>query len=78
MRNVGKADRLVRVILGVVLGFLVYTKVVTGALAFVLGIVAALMLITGLMGWCGLYMIIGKNTCSCGGCDNKEEEAKKP
>jgi len=42
---------------------LIITKVLTGAAAIILGIVAGMFLITSLFGFCGLYSLIGINTC---------------
>ena len=66
-KNVGSADKIVRIVLAVVLGGLVLAKAVTGALAVVLGIVAGIMLLTGGLGWCGLYTVLGINTNKCCG-----------
>jgi hypothetical protein len=61
--NESKSDRIIRVVIGVVLGLLVTFKVVTGGFAIALGIVAAIALITGLVGFCGLYALVGLSTC---------------
>lgn len=64
-KNVGSIDRTVRIIIAVLLGILVAAKVVTGTLAVVLAVVAVIALFTGLVGWCGLYAVLGINTCKC-------------
>lgn len=56
--NVGMVDRLIRFIIAIIfiiLGFM-YTP-----LWF---IVAAVALITALLGWCGIYALFGWNTCN--------------
>ena len=56
-KNVGTADRIVRLILGIVIiGLGLYFKSWWG----VIGIIP---LITGLIGYCGLYRLFGINTC---------------
>lgn len=61
--NESAADRIIRIILGLVLGALVVFKVVTGVAAIVIGIAAAIFLITGLIGFCAIYALFGICTC---------------
>lgn len=64
--NVGGADRIIRIILGVVLLALVFLSPATlggGALYWVALIAGLAMLLTGLFRFCGLYKILGINTC---------------
>jgi uncharacterized membrane protein HdeD (DUF308 family) len=59
--NVGKIDRIVRVVLGVLLiGNVFY------ALQNPIGWVGVILLITGIAGICPLYSLIGVNTKSTG------------
>jgi Protein of unknown function (DUF2892) len=60
--NESPADRIVRIIAGVVLAALVLTGVVTGAPAIVAGVVAAIALVTGIIGFCPLYAILRFST----------------
>ncbi len=60
--NVASWDRIVRVVLGLVLGYLVIAGVITGALAIVLGIVGVVFLITGIVGFCPLYSALKLST----------------
>ena len=55
IKNVGPADRAVRIILGAVLDFLIVMGLVDGLFAALLGVVAALSLMTGLFGRCPAY-----------------------
>ena len=57
--NVGSIDRVLRIIVGAALVVLAATGTV-GAW----GYVGLLPLLTGLMGWCGLYTLLGKSTCT--------------
>jgi hypothetical protein len=59
----GNTDKAIRIVIAIVLGVLIYTNVVTGALALVLGIVGAIFVLTSLVSFCPLYRIFGMNTC---------------
>ena len=56
--NVGGIDRVLRIVLGLLLIALPATGTV-GAW----GYLGLLPLATGLLGWCGLYRVLGINTC---------------
>ena len=56
-QNVGTLDRLIRFVLALVLGYLVIVGKVTGLLAVILTVVAMISLVTGALGWCGLYAV---------------------
>ena len=56
--NVGNIDRSIRVIAGLSLVGMAFTDIL-GAWAWI-GIVP---LVTGLMGWCPAYKLLGLNTC---------------
>ena len=62
-RNVGGMDRIIRLILGVVLLCLALLHVVAGTMAIVAYVVAAIALVTGIVGWCGAWSLLGINTC---------------
>lgn len=61
--NEGTVDRVIRVIFGFIL---VYTGAIpmglSGALAYIVVLIGLILLITGIIGHCGLYTIIGINT----------------
>lgn len=61
-KNVGGSDRVVRIVVALVLGVLVYMKTLEGTAAIVAGVVAAYLLITGLLGACLVYKLIGVDT----------------
>jgi uncharacterized membrane protein len=61
-QNEGKLDRTVRIVLG--LAILLLSVFVSGVLQIVFYIIGAVALITGIIGFCGLYKILGINTCS--------------
>jgi len=61
-KNVGQIDRIIRVALAVLVGILYFTGVISGTWAIILGILAAILLVTGLVGTCPLYMLLGTST----------------
>ncbi len=68
-QNVGQMDRLARIGLGAAAGITslgLLGNIVPGpvALSPVLGIIAIMLVGTGLTGFCGLYAALGMNTCS--------------
>ncbi len=68
-QNVGSVDRKIRIAIGAVagtvsLGILAGVVALPGAVSLLLGIVALMMLGTAAAGTCGLYSILGVDTCS--------------
>jgi len=62
-KNVGNADKSVRVLLAIVVALLYYFNVIEGTLAYILMAVAIILLVTSLINFCPLYKILGINTC---------------
>ncbi len=62
-KNMGSADRIIRVILAVIFGALYFTGTVSGVLGTVLLILGVVFLITALVRFCPLYTIVGLKTC---------------
>jgi len=63
-KNVGNIDKIVRVLIAIVAAYFAYTGEFESAwIAYVLWAVAILMLLTALMGRCGLYSVCGASTC---------------
>lgn len=65
-KNMGTADRIVRIVLAVIFATLYFTQTVTGTLGFVLMLLAGVFLLTSLVGFCPLYRPLGISTCSKG------------
>ena len=63
-KNIGSADRIIRVVIAIILGVLYFTGSVTGVLGIVLLVVAVMLILTSLVGFCGLYKLLGIKTCS--------------
>lgn len=65
-KNMGTADRVIRAIVAVVIGFLYFTGQIGGTLAVILGIVAVAFLLTSIIGVCPSYMPFGISTIGKG------------
>jgi small-conductance mechanosensitive channel len=61
-QNMGSVDRLIRTILAVVVAVLYFTDQITGTAAIVLGIIAAIFLLTSVVGFCPLYYTLKIST----------------
>jgi hypothetical protein len=67
--NQGPVDRIVRSIVGAaLLAVVVFSlegpiALVEGAIALAIGAVGAVTLLTGLIGWCPTYALLGISTC---------------
>ncbi|PKQ60991.1 hypothetical protein BZG01_20150 [Labilibaculum manganireducens] len=69
-KNMGKTDRILRVIIALILATLYFTDVITGTIGIVVLVFAGIMFLTSLIGSCPPYGLFGINTC-------KIEEQKK-
>jgi hypothetical protein len=62
-KNVGSADRVIRVILAIIMAALYFTGTVTGTLGIVLVVLAGVFVLTSVIGFCPIYAILGMRTC---------------
>jgi len=62
-KNMGIADRIIRVIIAVIVAALYFTNVITGTLGIVLLALAGVFVLTSLMSFCPLYAPFGLSTC---------------
>jgi hypothetical protein len=62
-KNIGKTDKIVRIVLALILAALDFFEVVTGGFSWVLPAVAIVLLVTSLINFCPLYGLLGKSTC---------------
>ncbi len=60
----GSADRIMRLIIAAVLGFLFYNGTISGTLGIVAVVAAGVFALTSLVSFCPLYTLLGINTCS--------------
>lgn len=63
-KNMGSADRIIRMIVAAVFVALYFTGTVTGTLGIVLLVLAAVFLVTSVVSFCPLYLPFGISTCS--------------
>ena len=61
-RNIGPEDRVVRIVVALGLALIVYLGYLEGIAAIVVGVVAAYLLITGLLARCLIYKAIDVDT----------------
>ena len=61
-RNVGPEDRVVRIVVGLALGVIIYLGYIEGTAAIIAGIAAAYLLVTGLVTRCLIYKVAGIDT----------------
>jgi hypothetical protein len=73
-KNMGITDRVIRILLVVLVAVLYFTKVIHGALAIVLGIIALVFLLTSIFGVCPLYIPFGIKTICKGKTEEKPQE----
>ena len=61
-KNMGGADRIIRLIVAIVVAILFWQGVITGTLGYVLLGVAVVFLLTSFISFCPLYSLVGLNT----------------
>jgi len=62
-KNVGNADRLVRVLVAAIIATLYLTNVISGTVGLVLLVLAGIFVATSLISFCPLYAIFGISSC---------------
>lgn len=62
-KNMGSADRIIRILLAAAFGYLYFAGVVTGVFGLILVILGGVFVLTSLIGFCPLYTVFGLNTC---------------
>ncbi|MBI9040008.1 DUF2892 domain-containing protein [Lutibacter sp.] len=63
-KNVGSTDKIVRMVLAIAIGYFAYSTVFeTSWIQYVLYVIAGIMLVTPITGFCPLYTLFGVNTC---------------
>ena len=62
-KNMGKVDKMLRLVVAIVIGVLTYMGLIPGTLGIVLLALAVIFLVTSLMSFCPLYLPFGINTC---------------
>ena len=67
----GTVDRVLRAVVGVILGYLIFSGKVEGVLAVILGIFGIMLILTSAIGYCPPYSLLGISTCKCEEHSNK-------
>ncbi len=62
-KNMGTIDRVVRVAVAALIAALYFTGQITGTVAIVLGVLAAVFVLTSVISFCPLYSPLGLSTC---------------
>jgi len=62
-KNMGTADRIIRVIIAAIVGVLYFTGTISGTLGIVLLVLAGVFVLTSLISFCPLYAPFGIKTC---------------
>lgn len=62
-QNVGTIDKVLRIAIGAIMAYLYFSETVTGTLGIIALVIGIAAFITSAIGFCGLYSIIGVNTC---------------
>jgi fatty acid desaturase len=63
-KNMGSADRIIRILAAIVFVALYFGNVVTGTWGVVLLVLAGVFVLTSLVSYCPLYVPIGMSTCA--------------
>lgn len=62
-KNMGSADRIIRVVIAAVLAFLYFNGTISGTLGIVAVVATVVFVATSLISFCPLYPLLGINTC---------------
>jgi len=62
-KNLGGADRSIRILLAAVFAYLYFSGIITGTWGLVLVILGGVFVLTSLISFCPLYAVFGVNTC---------------
>jgi len=62
INNMGMLDRIIRIILAIVVIVLYLTGQISGVAAIILGVIAAIFVVTSLIGFCPLYTLFHIST----------------
>ncbi len=63
-KNMGSADRIIRLIIAAIAVFLYYNGTLTGTMGIVAMVVAAIFVVTSFVSFCPLYRLLGLSTRS--------------
>jgi len=58
-KNMGAADRIIRILVAAAFGYLFFAGIVTGLIGIILVILGGVFVLTSLVGFCPLYTVFG-------------------
>ena len=61
-KNLGTADRIIRTLAALVIGYLIYDGTLAGTVGTILGVIAIVLLLTSLVSFCPLYFVLKLST----------------
>ena len=61
-KNMGSADKIIRILIAGLIATLYFTHVISGVLAIILGILAIVFIATSVASFCPLYLAFGIST----------------
>ena len=61
-KNMGSADRIIRILIAAVVVLLYFTSVISGIVAVILLVVSGIFILTSFVSFCPLYLPLGLNT----------------
>lgn len=62
-KNMGTADRVIRIGIAIIIAVLFFTEVITGSLGIILMVIAGILILSSLVAFCPLYYMFGLRTC---------------
>ena len=62
-KNMGSADKIIRIIIAAIIGYLYYNGTISGTLGIVLLVLAGIFVLTSLVSFCPLYTPFKISTC---------------
>lgn len=62
-KNMGYADRIIRLIIAAAIATLYFTNVISGTIGIILLVLAGIFVLTSFVGFCPLYAPFGLKTC---------------
>jgi hypothetical protein len=61
-KNMGKVDRIIRIVVSIIFATLYFTGIVTGTWGIILLLLGGVFLLTSFINWCPLYQAFGIGT----------------
>jgi len=63
-KNMGNADRIIRVALALIFAALYFSDIVSGIVGLILVILGGVFVLTSMVSFCPLYTLVGIKTCA--------------